>query len=163
MGVPYGSFQVAGNTQALNCPNAGVVLTSANTTLAVNSVSQQGDQSVSLSASTGRATLKPGFYKIDAKLTIEGEFTSGTSGDAVGVITGQVYRGGSAVAGTKGKCHTQAEGQASILAFGGVLEITKAQYDADTNYVDFRLFGGDASGNDVIVSEGQIVITRLDG
>lgn len=159
----YGGFKIAAGVTSLNCPNAGVKLTSTNVpTLAAVSVSKHGDQSVSEAASTGRLTLKPGVYDIRASLTIEGEYTSGTSGDSVGVITGQLYQAGSAVAGTKGKVHTQAEGQAVVLSFGGIVEITEAQRLAGTNYVEFYLFGGDANGNDVIPSEGQITAKRLD-
>ncbi len=159
----FGGFKIAGNSTSLNVPAAGVTLTSANTNLAAATASQHGDGSVSVSATTGRATLKAGVYKVDARLTVEGEFTSGTSGDAIGVVTGQLYVAGSAVSGTKGKVHTQAEGQAASLAFGGIIEITAAQVAAGTNYVEAKLLSGDASGNDVIVSEGQIEIVRLDG
>ena len=160
----YGGFKVAAGVTSLNCPLTGVKLTSTNVpTLAAIAASQQGDQSVSAGASTGRLTLKAGTYLVRALLTVEGEFTSGTSGDAVGVITGQLYQAGSAVAGTKGKVHTQTEGQPVVLAFEGILNITAAQVAAGTNYVEVYLFGGDASGNDVIVSEGQIHAVRLDG
>lgn len=162
--VGYGGFNIAGGTAALYCPNAGVKLTSTNTpTLAANGASRQGDNSVVPAASTGRLTLQPGVYQVRASLTIEGEFSSGTSGDAVGVITGQLYRAGVAVAGSKGKAHTQTEGQTAVLSFGDIVEITYAQKEAGTNYVEFFLFGGDANGNDVIISEGQITALRLDG
>lgn len=160
----YGGFNIAAGTTALNLPNAGVKLTSSNVpTLASGNASQRGDASVTPAASTGRLTLKAGVYNVRASITIEGEFTSGTSGDAVGVITGQLYKAGSAVAGSKGKAHTQAEGQATVLSFGDIVEITAAQVAAGTNYVEFYLFGGDANGNDVIISEGQITAIRLDG
>lgn len=162
--LAYGGFKIAAGVTALNCPLAGVKLTSTNVpTMAAIAASQRGDQSVSAGASTGRLTLKAGVYRVNALLTIEGEHTSGTSGDAIGVITGQLYQADSAVAGTKGKAHTQAEGQPAVLAFEGILEITAAQVAAGTNYVEVCLFGGDASGNDVIVSEGQIHAVRLDG
>ena len=160
----YGGFNIAGGTAALYCPNAGVKLTSTNVpALAAGTASRQGDSSVTPSVSTGRLLLKPGTYQVRASLTIEGEFTSGTSGDAIGVITGQLYKAGVAVAGSKGKAHTQAEGQPAVLSFGDIVEITAAQQRAGTNHVEFYLFGGDASGNDVIISEGQITALRLDG
>lgn len=160
----YGGFNIAAGTTALNCPNAGVKLTSTNVpTLAAGNASRRGDTSVVPTASTGRLALKAGVYNVRASLTIEGEYSSGTSGDSIGVITGQLYKAGSAVAGSKGKAHTQAEGQATILSFGDIVEITAAQVAAGTNYVEFYVFGGDASGNDIIISEGQITAVRLDG
>lgn len=162
--IGYGGFNIAGGTTALYCPNAGVKITSSNVpTLAAGNASRGGDNSVVPAPSTGRLTLQPGVYQVRASLTIEGEFSSGTSGDAVGVITGQLYRAGVAVAGSKGKAHTQTEGQATVLSFGDIVEVTYAQKEAGTNHVEFYLFGGDASGNDVIVSEGQITALRLDG
>lgn len=159
-----GGLKIAAGVTALYVPAAGVKLTSTNVpTLAASGVSQQGDASVSPSASTGRLTLKPGRYFIDVKLTIEGEYVTGTSGDATGTIAGQVYVAGSAVAGTKNKLNTQGDGAPAVLAFGGIIEITQAQYDAETNYVEVYLSSADASGNDVIPSEGQITAIRLDG
>lgn len=162
--IAYGGLQIAAGVTAFVATNAGVKLTSTNVpTLAVIAASQFGDRSIVAAPATGRLTLKPGIYEITGRLSLEGEFTSGTPADAIGVITAQVYQAGVAVAGTRGQAHTQAEGQVASIGFGGIVEVTEAQLRAGTNYVEAFLLSGDANGNDVIVREGQFYAIRLDG
>jgi len=158
MNTPFGGLQVAANTTAFTVPAAGAKYT---TGWAAIAAGQHGDNSVQESAVNSRLVLEPGVYFVQANFTLEGEFVSGTSGDAVGTITGQIFRGGVAVAGTRGKVGLEAEGEVDQLIFGGIVEITEAQKTAGTNYVEAFLSSGDASGNDVIVSEAQFNALRL--
>lgn len=160
----YGGFVVADGVTDFYVPAAGVKLTSTNVpTLAASTVGKKGDASVSEAISTGRITLKPGVYKVDVRLALEGDYLSGTTGDSIGDITGHVYLAGSSVAGLKGVVNTQAADQKACLVFGGLIEVTRAQQVAGTNYIEFYLFSGDAKGNDVTIGQGQFIVTRLDG
>lgn len=160
----YGGFTIADGVTSVAIQAAGTKLTSSNVpTLAASTVSKKGDTSVVETISTGRIKLKPGVYKVDARLCLEGDQVSGTSGDAIGNITGQVWLAGAAVAGTKGIINSQAADQPATLSFGGLVEVTKAQQDAGTNYVEIYLTATDASGNDVTIRQGQVTVQRLDG
>lgn len=160
----FGGFYVTGGTSVLNVPAAGVVLTSTNVGLAALATSKEGEASISEAIATGRASCRPGKYKITGHISLEGEYESDNSGDAVGVIEAHVRVAGSAVTGTKSKVNLEAEGQVVSLPVNAIVEITAAQADATTptNYIEFALASGDVSGNDVIVREAVLNIERLD-
>lgn len=162
MESPFGGLQIAGGSANFNAANAGTELGSGVSWAAITPATH-GDASVSASTSTGRLTLKPGLYLVLLDLTVEGNHSSGQSGDFAGVITAQLASGGSLVAGTKSKTQTITEGLPMNLHVSAFVEITQASADASTptNYVSAYLLGGDASGNDVVISEGRLSAIRL--
>lgn len=158
MNTPVSGLYIAANTTAFNVPNAATLFV----TSMVAAVFGHGELSVVPTAASGKLTCVPGIYEVVAELSIEGEYTSATSGDAVGIIAAQFYVGGSAVTGAKSKVSLEAEGQIECLKLTWIVEITKAQVDAGTNYIQLYLSSGDSSGNDVIVREGRFYAKRLD-
>jgi hypothetical protein len=161
----FGGLNVVAGSTALNCPaTTGVELNSTRVpTLAAIAAGQFGASGVSAAAATGRLSLSPGTYLVTASLTLEGEHTSATSGDAIGNISLQLAKGGTLQDGMKATANTVAEGQQRVLTVQNIVEVTQASQDADTatNYVSMYLIGGDSSGNDVIVREGQFTAVRL--
>lgn len=158
MSTPFGGLQIAGNTTATIAPNTAAKHTQG---WAAISPDGGGDLSVVASVANSRLTLVEGVYDVKCCLSIQTEAITATSGDDVGQLTGQVYRGGSAVAGTKGVMHILSNTRPGVLSFGGLVAITAAQVAAGTNYVEAYLKSGDASGNDIKVLEGQFYAVRL--
>jgi hypothetical protein len=159
----FGGFYITGGTTVLNVPNAGKALTGTNSGLtALASAGKEGEASISESATTGRATCVPGKYLVSGHLSLEGEFSTANSGDAVGVIESHVRVAGSVVTGSKAKHNLEAEGQVACLPVNAIVEITEAQRTAGTNYIEVGVASGDLSGNDVIIREAVINIVRLD-
>ncbi len=156
----YGGLYITGSTTHFTAANAGSALGSTVGWTALGA-SQHGNLAVVGSTSTGRLTLQPGVYQVNLNLTVEGDYGSGQSGDFSGVITAALWVAGALVAGTKSKCQTITEGLPMQLNVSAIIEITQAQADAATNYVAGYLYGGDASGNDVVVSEGRFTAIRL--
>jgi hypothetical protein len=154
----YGGLQIAGNTTAIIVPAAGAKLTQGWAAIAA---SRHGYGDVVPSVADSRLTLVPGVYKVEANLTLETETDAGTSGDGVGIIAGQLFVGGVAVAGTKARIDVQGVDRPQLLRPCGIIEITQAQADAGTNYVEVYLTATDASGNDVTISEGQFLAVKL--
>lgn len=157
----YGGMYITGGTVNFNALLAGAELGStvgwtANTLAA----KQHGSAGVVADPTTGRLTLIPGVYKIDATLTIEGNHSSGFSGDFAGVVVASLYRAGVLVPGTKAKIQTITEGLPMNAKVSCLVEITQAQQDAGTNYVSLYLAGQDASGNDVVITEGNFTAVR---
>jgi hypothetical protein len=160
----FGGLNVVDGSTALNCPLVGVELNSTRVpTLAAIAAGQNGAAGVSAAAATGRLTLSPGTYLVTAGLSLEGEHTSATSGDAIGNITLQLAKGGTLQDGMKAIANTVAEGQIRHLSVTAVVEVTQASQDADTatNYVSMYLLGESTAGNDVIVRQGQFTAVRL--
>lgn len=158
----YGGMYITGGTVNFNALLAGAELGST-VGWTANGASQHGSGAVSGSTSTGRLTLAPGVYKIDAVLTLEGNHSSGFSGDFAGVIVASLYKGGTLVAGSKVKCQTITEGLPMNAKISCIVEVTQASADAatPTNYVSLYLAGQDASGNDVVVTEANFTAVRL--
>ncbi len=156
----YGGMYITGSTTHFTAANAGSELGST-VGWTASGAGQHGNLAVSASTSTGRLTLQPGVYQVSLNLTVEGDYGSGQSGDFSGVITGALWVAGALVAGTKSKCQTITEGLPMQLTVVAFIEITDAQQKAGTNYISGYLYGGDASGNDVVVSEGRISAFRL--
>lgn len=157
----YGSLYITGGSANFNAANAGSELGST-VGWTANGAGQHGNLGVSASDSTGRLTLQPGVYLVTLDLTVEGNYSTAQSGDFAGVITAAIHRGGTLVAGTKGKVQDITEGLPMNLGVrGAIIEITQAQADAGTNFLSGYLYGGDASGNDVVVSEGRFSAVRL--
>lgn len=156
----YGALKIAGNTTATYAPNAAAKLTQG---WAAHGVSQQGDAAVAPSAANSRLVLQPGVYLVQLSLEAEGESAGGTSGDATGVITFQLYQAGVALTGPKTQIDTQAADRPQSVHLHDIVHITKAQYEAGTNYVEVYHAGGDASGNDVLVSNAVFSAVRIAG
>lgn len=161
MQCEYGGLQIAAGSGNFQClPTVGRELGST-VGWAEIAAGRHGNKGVVPSTSTGRLTLQPGVYKVDLNLTLEGNYSSGTSGDYAGVVSAQLSVAGSLVAGTKTKVQTITEGLPMNVAVNAIVEITNAQLVAGTNYVSAYLIGGDASGNDVTVTEGRLLAQRL--
>lgn len=165
MKIPvHGLYVTAGATQLL-IPNAAAVLGSAglgDPGFVAMSPDGQGDLSIVPAAATGRLTLHPGRYLIGYNLSVETDTVGGTSGDAAGVIAGEVRVGGTLIAGSKGKDYIGTADQPLVLSGQAIVQITPAQLAAATNYAQIYLSSGDASGNDATVKEGQFWAIRLD-
>lgn len=153
----YGGLYVTGGTANFTVPAAGAEFIFG-TAIAP---SQHGNQAVVGSTSTGRLTLSPGVYKVDLDMTIEGNHSSGFSGDFAGVITASIARAGVLLTGTKTKVQTITEGLPMACHVSAIVEISQALQDAGTNYVAPWLIAADASGNDIVVTEGRILAVRL--
>lgn len=159
MTCEYGGLQITGGSGNFNCkPTVGTEISTWTADIAAG---QHGNLAVQGDETTGRLTLEPGVYKVDLNLTLEGNYSSGTSGDYAGVITAQLSRGGTLVAGTKSAVQTATEGLKMGVTVNAIVEITAAQKAASTNYVSAYLIGGDASGNDVTITEGRLLAQRL--
>lgn len=154
----YGALVINANTTPSRAPNAAAVHTQG---WAAHGVSQHGDQSVTPATATGKLTLVPGVYRVTASLAIETEDISGTSGDAIGLVSAQLYKGGSAIGGTKRTVSMLAHDRPQVVQIEDIVEITEAQAEAATNYVQVYLSSGDASGNDVTVSNAIFAAYRL--
>ena len=154
----YGALVINNNTTPSRAPNAAAVHTQG---WAAHAVSQQGDQSVTPAASTGKLTLAAGVYRVVASLAIETEDISGTSGDGIGLVSAQLYKGGSAVSGTKRTVSMIAIDRPQSVHLEDIVQITEAQVEAATNYVQVYLSSGDASGNDVTVNNGILAAYRM--
>jgi hypothetical protein len=159
----FGGLYVAANSslEVNAAPTTGTVLTSTNCAFTAIAAGSHGDLSVVATTTSGKLTCKPGVYLVTLELTIEGEWTSTTSGDALGVISAVIKQAGTAVTGAKSKVQAITEGLPMNVSVTAILEVTQAQADAGTNYFEAALIGGDASGNDVIVSEGRFHAIRL--
>lgn len=157
----YGEMYITGGTANFTAANAGAELGS--TVGWTAGADQHGNAAVAGSTSTGRLTLSPGTYQVTLEATIEGNHSSGFSGDFAGVVTAAIHSGGTLVAGSKTKCQTITEGLPMPVSVTKIVEITQASQDAatPTNYVSGYLYGGDASGNDVVVTEARISAIRL--
>jgi len=153
----YGALVINNNTTPSRAPNAAAVHTQG---WAAHGVSQHGDQSVPPTPATGKLTLVPGVYQIVVSLAIETEDISGTSGDGVGLVSAQLYKGGSAVGGTKRTVSMLAVDRPQSIHIEDIVEITEAQAEAGTNYVQLFLSSGDASGNDVTVTNAIFAAYR---
>jgi hypothetical protein len=160
MNNPVAAMHVTGNTTLFHATNAGNVY---NEGWVANEALLHGDGSIDTTVADGKLVLKPGIYQITAELYIEAPATSDgdPSADTFGEITAQLYRAGAAVAGTKAVCQTDDVSEVKNLVINYPVEITEAQYEADTNYVQVYLFGGDVPGNDILVSEARLVAVRL--
>lgn len=162
-----GGMYITGQTATLGLPLAGVKLTSTNAGWVAQATNGYGgDGSVTVSITSGRLTLIPGLYLVTLNLTIEGEQTSGAgavSGDAVGTVSFKLYKGGSAVTGAVVKSATMADAEVMHVSLTIPVQITQASQDAATaeNYIEVYGFGGDANGNNVIISEGQFTAVRI--
>jgi len=156
--VAYGGLSINANTTAAIAPNTAAKYTQG---WAAHGVSQHGDGSVSASAANSRLTLKAGVYEILVNLVVETELVSGTSGDAVGDVTFQLYKGGSAVSGALAKVNHQASDRPATVTIVDHVEVSAAQVTAGTNYVEVYAKSGDASGNDITVSNGRFLAKRL--
>lgn len=159
----FGGFFVTDGNSVLNVPAAGVVLSKGKLPeLEVVGAGKEGEQSAVESPSSGQIKCVPGKYLVTGHVSIEGEYFSANSGDAVGVIESQVRVAGQIVPGSKAKSDLEAEGQIVSLPFNAVVEVTAAQLDAGTNYIEFALASNEPSGNDVIVREASLNVVRLD-
>lgn len=160
MNNPVAAIHITGNTTLFNAPAAGAAL---NVGWVANEALLHGDASIDTTIADGKLVLKPGIYQISAELYIEAPATSdgNTSGDAFGEIFAKLHVAGSAVAGTKAACQLDDVTEIKNLIINYPVEITEAQYEADTNYVQVFLNSTDASGNDVLVTEGRLVAVRL--
>lgn len=156
--IGYGGLSINANTTAAIAPNTAAKYTQG---WAAHSVSQHGDLSVVASAANSRLTLKQGIYEVKANLVVETEDISGTSGDDAGDVTFQLYKGGSAVAGAVAVTNHQDSDRRQTVSIVDIVEVTKAQVDAGTNYVELYVSSGDASGNDITVTNGRFLATRL--
>jgi len=150
----YGGIQLAGNTTATSVSVAPAILNPTGK-WAVIAASQHGNQSVVASAADGKLTLVPGVYKVSLALTCQYGPT--------GIVRIQVYRGGSAVAGVKAQASTESSatnGAAKTLFCEGIIEITQAQMDASTNYIEPYVYG-DQALNPTLFTEGQFLAVKL--
>jgi len=159
----FGGFKIAAQSTTLIAPLAGVKLTSTNCGLAVIAASAHGDLTVVPTLTTGRLTVEPGVYDVRLELSLEGDQVSGTSGDAIGNITSQIYVAGAAVAGTKAVLNSVAADQLKQLNSSCLVEVTADQKAAGTNYIEAYVFGGDASGNDITIREGRFLAIKAPG
>lgn len=157
----FGEMYITGGTVNFTAANAGSELGS--TVGWTAGADQHGNQAVVGVTTTGRLTLSPGTYLVNFDFTVEGNHSSGFSGDFSGVVTGAIHSGGTLVAGSKTKVQTITEGLPMNGKITKLVEITQASQDASTptNYVSGYLYGGDASGNDVVISEARISAVRL--
>ncbi len=153
----YGGLYTTGGTANFTAANAGSEYVHPTD----NGASEHGNLAVVGSTSTGRLTLQPGVYLVSLNMTVEGNHSSGFSGDFAGVITAAIHRAGTLVAGTKSKCQTITEGLPMNLNVTAVIEISQALADAGTNYISPYLYGGDANGNDVVVTESRFTAVRI--
>jgi hypothetical protein len=160
MNNPVAAMHITGNTTLFSVPAAGAAL---NVGWTANEGLLHGDTSVDTTVADGKLVLKPGIYQVTAELYIEAPATSdaNTSGDAFGEIFASIYRAGSLVAGTKAACQLDDVTEIKNLVINYPVEITVAQYEAGTNYVQVYLSATDSSGNDVLVTEGRLVAVRL--
>lgn len=159
MRQPFGALIINSNTTPSRAPNAAAVHTQG---WAAHGVSQNGEGSVTPVAASGKLTLAEGVYRVEASLAIETEDYSGTSGDAIGLVSAQLYKGGSALSGTKRTLSMLAHDRPQSVHLVDIVRVTAAQVEAATNYVQVFLSSGDANGNDVTVSNGILAATRLD-
>lgn len=159
--TPYGALSINASSTAFYVgPTASPTKL---TGWSAHSVRQEGDLSVVPNTTDSRLTLQPGIYRVVAKLDMEGETVGGTSGDAVGFITGQLFKAGVAVSGAVDRADVVADGTPDGLHIEDIIEITEAQKVAGTNYVDVRLSSADASGNDVIVRNARLIAYKIAG
>lgn len=157
--LAYGGLSINANTTAAIAPNTAAKYTQG---WAAHGVSQHGDGSVTPSAANSRLTLAQGVYEILANLTVETEDISHTSGDDAGIVTFQLYKGGSAVSGASAKMSHLDSDRPQAVVVADIVEVTAAQVTAGTNYVELYVSSGDASGNDITVSNGRFLAKRLD-
>lgn len=163
MNTPFASMYITANTTVQNASAAGTVLAPSTSSWVVDPTSKHGEASAVGSVATGKITCVPGIYEVQVQASIEGPLTSdsNTSGDTTGKITLALAVGGTIVTGSKSKGQDVTDGVTTFLAVTKIVEITKAQLDAATNYIQALVLGGDASGNDVLVSEARMVVKRL--
>jgi hypothetical protein len=122
-----------------------------------------GDGAIDANTVDSRLDLKPGTYLIIFGATVEAPADSddNTSGDAQGEVTFQVFKGGTGVTGAKAAINDGTIGEPNHVSIVIPVEITKANLDAGTNYVDVRATAADSSGNDILVSEARLFAVRL--
>lgn len=156
----FGGLQIAGNATPTIAPAAGAKHTQGWAAIAA---SAHGDQSVTASVASSRLTLKQGTYLVTFNGSVQTEDVSGTSGDDAGIVTFQIFKGGSAVAGTKGRVDYQDQERPAIISCMGIIEIAESEVEASTptNYVEMYAIAADASGNDITVLEAQFFAIRL--
>lgn len=156
----YGGLQIAGNTTA---SIAGGTAAKHTQGWAAHNISQHGDAAVTPSVANSRLTLVQGVYQVTGIMSVEteGVGASGTSGDAIGRMKLKLYQGGSAVSGASGEVDFQATDRPQTIVIQDIIEITKAQVDAGTNYVELWWDATDASGNDIIVGDGKLLAVKL--
>lgn len=158
MQVAYGGLQIAANTTPSLAPATAAKHTQGWAAIAA---AQHGAQEIAASVANSRLTLVPGVYLVVWQASLETEDISGTSGDGIGDVTLQIARGGTVVAGTRARMNHQNVDRLQSATALGLIEITQAQADASTNYVEPFIQSGDASGNDVTVREGQFFALKL--
>jgi hypothetical protein len=163
----FGGMYITGGSVNVNALAAGTELgaqTPGWTDIATAVCPNNGHGGVTPAASTGRLSLTPGKWLVLADLTVEGNYSSGQSGDALGVIIAALHKGGTLITGSKTKFQTITEGLPMHAHISQLVEIAQSTQDASTptNYVSVYLYGVDASGNDVVVTEARLIAIRLD-
>lgn len=160
MNNPVAGIYVTGNTTLFNVPAAGAAYDEG---WVAREGLLHGDGSIDTTVADGKLVLKQGTYLITAELYLEAPATSdqNTSGDAFGEIYAQLYQAGSAVAGSKAACQLDDVTEIKNLTITWAVEITEAQVEAATNYVQVYLSATDSSGNDVLVTEARLQAVRL--
>lgn len=158
MCLAYGGLQISGNSTAFTVPNAAAKYTQG---WEAHAVSQHGNADVAPSTSNSRLVLLPGVYKVTFNAVVETEVVSGTSGDSVGTVSFQLYKAGTAVDGAKAKVNALAADRPQTATVVDIVEITEAQRTAGTNYVEIYASSGDASGNDIVISDATFLAERL--
>lgn len=158
MCLAYGALSINANSTSVPAPFAAAKFTQG---WAAHGVSQHGVLDVVPSVSNSRLTCLPGVYRVTFNAEAETDQVSGTSGDGVGNVSFQLYQAGVAVSGAIAKMNAVAVDRPQTIAIHDIVEITKAQLDAGTNYLEIYFSGGDASGNDVTVRNARFIAERI--
>ena len=159
----FGGLEIRANTAAGIVPAAVAKVTAAvaGSAWTANAVTAHGNLGVVPDVTNSRLTLKPGIYEIVFNACIEGATVGGTSGDATGNINFRLYQGGVASGILCPSQITDASTKTQVTMMG-LVEVTQAQADAGTNYVEVYANADDASGNDIIVREAQFYAKHID-
>jgi len=153
----YGGLKISDNTAPSIAPGTAAKHTEGWAAMGVGS---HGSLAVQESAANSRLICEPGVYHVSYQMTVESEDVSGTSGDAAGVVNAEIYAAGVATGLSAKTNHTGSDLAQSVTVIG-LVEITDAQKDAGTNYIEGYIASGDGSGNDVTVRDAQLVALRV--
>jgi hypothetical protein len=153
-----GGLYVTANTTAFYAPGAASQYTTGWAAFG----SQKGDLTVTEDATNSKLTLKPGRYLVKFHASVETEVVSGTSGDSVGIVAFQLYKDlvatPTAITGAKASVDAQAADRPTNVSLEAIVTIASTDSGDVMIYVDPT----DASGNDIVISEAQLIAIQVD-